>query len=293
MDQPHFHEGVFVVVDAFVVDAHGHVDAGAQELVHGRNAVAHLQIAAGVMGDRCVAFGQKGDVFFRNPDHMAEHGVAVNQPGVIQHGQQRTAMLLEAVGALMRCLQRVDMDGNAAQFGRAVADAAHQFVGSAVRPTGSQQDAGIGAVVFGVQMFENLEKTGFVLVGVVLGERLGQRSQVQRQGFQEILLVAGESVDVADGRRIGETNAGFAIGADGLFRRFHRVRPQIVPTRVMQRRAARLQVAHGGQRGGQIGRQGDAPGFVQQHVFKKIIPHACLDAGDSVTVGVGVDQTGH
>ena len=47
------------------------------------------------------------------------------------------------------------------------------------------------------------------------------------------------------------------------------------------------------QRRRQVVRQGHAPGPVEQHVLQEIVADATLDAGDSETVRMGVDQPRH
>ena len=90
-------------------------------------------------------------------------------------------------------------------------------------------------------------------------------------------LVRDEAVAVAHGRRVGEADAAFAIGRDGLAGLGGGVRALVVPARVVDGGAPHAQVTHGAERGAQFVGQVDHRRPVEERVLQKVVGHALLD----------------
>ncbi len=290
---PHFHEGVVVVVDRFVVNAERHVHPGLEEFIDRRDAVADVEVATGMVGNRGAALGQERDVLLVDPDGMPVGDVAIHQPQVVEVGQQRLAVLHNAVGPLVRGLQRVDVQRNATQFVGPGLDAPQQIGRHAVRPAGRQENVVEVAVVLGIKRLEQLKVLLTDDLAVVGREGFGQGPQFRRQRLQEFALVTGEAVDVSHGRRIGQPDAGFLVAGDADPGLGQGLCPHVVPAVVMDGGEAHAQMADGSQRTGQLLRQGDPPRPVEDHVLQIVEEYAGLDAAEAVAMAVSVDQAGH
>ena len=69
----HFRDHIVVVINGLAVQPQAHANTGLQHVIGRRDAVAHPEIAGGVMGHAGAALGEKFDVLFSRPHAVPDH----------------------------------------------------------------------------------------------------------------------------------------------------------------------------------------------------------------------------
>ena len=183
MHHAQLHHRILVVVDGLVVQPHRHRDARLAHLHHRGDAVPHDEVAARVVGDRCAAPAHQLDVGLRDVDRMAIGDVLRHQADLVQPLQGGLAVPAQPAGLLHRRLQRVHMNPRLPCGD--IDDAPRKLFRQAVRPGRRQQDAGVAAVVLGMQIGEQREVIRLELRLVVIHARLRPVFEIRRQSFEE------------------------------------------------------------------------------------------------------------
>ena len=136
-----FLERVVIVVQALVVDPHGDAHPRLHHVPDRRDAVADVQVAAGMMRDAGPRRRHGRDVGI-SLSHTAWPSVrfGASSPMSPRKATSDLPIRLDAVGALVRRLHRVDVHRQAVQLLRPVVHPAQEAFRGAVRPGRRQQD---------------------------------------------------------------------------------------------------------------------------------------------------------
>jgi hypothetical protein len=101
---PQLHHRVLVVVDRLVVEAYCDIDARGAQRHDRRDAVAHVEVAARMAGDRDAAAAHQLDFGFGNVNGVAISDMAVDETEIVEPEHCWLAMPAQAVGLLHRRL---------------------------------------------------------------------------------------------------------------------------------------------------------------------------------------------
>src|SRR5216683_3656683 len=141
VEHAQLHHRVLVIIDRLVVQAHGHVHAAPDHLVHRGEAVAHAEVAARMTGDGGASRGENVDVLVGHPDGVAKHHMLVDQAALVQPRHRGSAVFAQGEGLLDGRLQTVHVDGDLAEAIGRLLGAGEEGLRDRLGPARAEEDA--------------------------------------------------------------------------------------------------------------------------------------------------------